>query len=630
MKFSHKIIIAASSIILLTFCVSVLLSFQHASREYDQKLHDDTIENLESVSQAVTHWINGKINSINLLGEVIENEDLSPEAIVALMRRPLLEKEFMLIAGGLDADGTVMINLDSWDPGPGWDPRTRPWYKLARDHKKTMITSPYADAVTKEILISVGRPINHNGQFLGVFVGDVSLNALKDMMNAVSKNEDHYTFLFSESGMIVAHPDVNLNGKNISEIIRDGVLDTKKESVFQDVTVIDQKSKVMITSLGHLPTEDRWLLGVVHDKSQLEAKARELGIQAVFATLISVGLCVLVLSLVMNRLLKPLFSVSHSLQTIREKGDLTHRLKIESKDEFGKLSADVNQFLEYLQQMVRDIKDQALAIRSNSENMVKGSEQTSFRLDKQVIEIDNLANSMQEMTIAAENVAVSSQRTATAVMSAENDARAGLEKLSGVTESIGSLSDEMQTAVDAISRLSDVSAQIGNIVTTISGISDQTNLLALNASIEAARAGEAGRGFAVVADEVRSLASKTQQSTEEIDTMIRQLQAQTMQAQEAIENSRARTEEARSIANEADEKLSHIQESIGEINAMTTATAAAVEEQSAMAHLINDNTKNLRDISQNLQEMVANQVGVVEKTANLTHEQDRALNRFVA
>lgn len=265
MKFSHKIIIAAASIIIFTFIMSALFSYRRASQDFDDMTRDAAIESLEGVSRAVGHWISGKVNNLSLLGEVIENTDFAYESVEAVMRRPTLNKEFLLIVGAADADGRAIKNLDSWDPGAGWDARKRPWYTLARDHKKTMITSPYADAVTNEILISVARPIMQAQQFWGVVVGDVSLTALQEMMNAVNQKEGHYSFLFSESGMIIAHPDPSFNGKNISEMIQSGTLDIKKEKVFQDLTVLEQESKVMLMALEHLATEDKWLLGIVYD-----------------------------------------------------------------------------------------------------------------------------------------------------------------------------------------------------------------------------------------------------------------------------------------------------------------------------------------------------------------------------
>lgn len=625
MKFVHKIILVASSVITLSFCISAMVSYINAQEEFEINTHHVSLETLEGVSQAVKHWMNGKIAGVNLLGEVIENGDLSFETLDAVVHRPVLSKEFEGVVLGFESDGRMVKNLDNWQPDADFDARTRPWYGLALKHDRTMITSPYEDAETGGMLISVTRKIFSGGQIFGVLLGDVSLKNLLEMMNAVNQHEQHYVFLFADNGMIISHPDANLNGKNLRELIGDEKLDLRRQKAFQDLKVQGQQFKVMLLALDDLPTENQWILGIVQDTSVMDKKAQEMAWWAIASTLLAIVLSILVLSWSLNRLMQPLRSVSHALKTIRYKNDLTQRLEENDQDEFGDLAKDVNKFLAYLQNMVFDLKEQSHAIRKKTDRIVTSTE----KIDHQATEVERLANSMQEMSRAAEHFSVSNQRLSDAILDVENGAKSGVEKLSGVTESVGVLSAEMSSAVDSIGRLSELSSQIGSIVTSISSISDQTNLLALNASIEAARAGEAGRGFAVVADEVRALAGKTQQATEEIDAMIRSLQSQTSHAQEEIEQSRRRTEEVRAVAHEADEMFTQIQVSIGDINALTESTAAAVEEQSAMAGVINDNTRDLRDISQNLQNAVTDQMDIVETTAQLIHQQDQALARVI-
>ncbi len=198
------------------------------------------------------------------------------------------------------------------------------------------------------------------------------------------------------------------------------------------------------------------------------------------------------------------------------------------------------------------------------------------------------------MAVSVQEVASNAQRTAEAASRADSEAATGTEVVNRTGAAIGRLAQDIQQAGDVIHELEAHSNDITKVLDVIRGIAEQTNLLALNAAIEAARAGEQGRGFAVVADEVRSLASRTQQSTQEINSMIGALQGGARQAVEVMQRSREQAMQSVEHAAQAARSLQGINSRVNEISAMSMQIAAAVEQQSSVSENINQNIVSIR------------------------------------
>ncbi|WP_371850781.1 methyl-accepting chemotaxis protein [Pseudomonas marincola] len=217
-------------------------------------------------------------------------------------------------------------------------------------------------------------------------------------------------------------------------------------------------------------------------------------------------------------------------------------------------------------------------------------------------ETDQVATAINEMSAAAQEVAASAQRAADAARETDQEGASAKQVVERSVESTHKLVGEIRTSSASIDGLrQDVQGIVG-VLEVIRAIADQTNLLALNAAIEAARAGEAGRGFAVVADEVRALASRTQQSTGEIQGMIDRLQTTTEDAVEAMQRASAMGEDTTEQANQAGKSLDVIAELIGTISSMNAQIASAAEEQTAVAEEIN---RSVHQIAQGV-EVVSN------------------------
>lgn len=292
--------------------------------------------------------------------------------------------------------------------------------------------------------------------------------------------------------------------------------------------------------------------------------------------------------LLTGSLLRPLRLMKANLDDIAAgDGDLTRRLTITSNDELGDLAGSFNRFVDKIHTLVRQITEMTSQLTGLVAEVSSQAQRSEQAMDRQRHETDQVATAINEMSAAAQEVAKSAQGASVAAQQTDEQGRAAKLVVDGSIRQIHSLVDDIRKSGTSLDSLQQDVSSIVSVLGVIRSIADQTNLLALNAAIEAARAGEAGRGFAVVADEVRALASRTQQSTQEIQGMIDRLQQGTRQAVDAMQRSSEAGDGTSAQANDAGVSLVTIGELIATINSMNAQIASAAEEQTAVAEEIN-------------------------------------------
>ena len=347
-----------------------------------------------------------------------------------------------------------------------------------------------------------------------------------------------------------------------------------------------------------------------------------------------VGVCLLLLVLIViagnittSRLLAPINALRRRLEDIAS-GDLTGRASVNGNDEIAALARAFNQFADTIHTMVRDTSKLVGQLAAVTRELEQSAVGTSRAVEAQRRETDLVATAMNEMSASASEVAKAAQDAANAAGRADHEGADAKQVVTTTRRAIQQLAEEIARSTATIDTLgSDVNA-ISSILDVIRGIAEQTNLLALNAAIEAARAGEQGRGFAVVADEVRTLASRTQQSTAEIQHMIERLQQGAREAVTAMQQSRGKGDSAVEQARQAAASLDAIASSISTISTMNDQIATAAEEQTAVSEEINKSVVKIADAASQSEQSTQAVASLSQRLNGLGTDLAQLISRF--
>lgn len=319
-----------------------------------------------------------------------------------------------------------------------------------------------------------------------------------------------------------------------------------------------------------------------------------------------------------------LIDIGQHMAIVDGRIDLKYRKENANSD----FAHDYNHFIDALSSVIGNSKNTAEHLLTSTEQMQAQSDYARQGVTRQQLETDQIATAINQMTATVQEVARSATDAASAASQADQEANSGRNIVSQTVSSIQTLASNVEEAADVIQKLEVDTTEIGTVIDVIKGIADQTNLLALNAAIEAARAGEQGRGFAVVADEVRTLASRTQESTEEINNMIEKLQAGAKNAVATMETGREQARTGVEQASLAGQSLNAITQSVATINDMNTQIASAAEEQSKVSEEINRNVVNISQVADETASNVSQVAVQSTELGNLASALNEEVERF--
>ncbi len=317
----------------------------------------------------------------------------------------------------------------------------------------------------------------------------------------------------------------------------------------------------------------------------------------------SVSIIILIIALVFGivvsrSILSGITQLKDTMNQVAETQNLSLVVNTSSADEIGEMAIVFNNMLGSFRDLITSVNHSVTTVNTATDSLSQNIHLANSGVDSQIQQTDMVATAVTEMVATVDEIANNTNAAASKAETTNNNAIIGKEGVTQTIAKIDQLSEKLKESESIVQELAKDSHTIGSVLDVIRGIAEQTNLLALNAAIEAARAGEQGRGFAVVADEVRTLASRTQDSTQEIETIISSLQGRTKEIVSHMAICRTQGQDSADQASSAGQMLEEITHDVSTIMEMNTAIASAIQEQSTVASEVNKHVVEIRDVAE--------------------------------
>ncbi|MAY13987.1 MAG: chemotaxis protein [Oceanospirillaceae bacterium] len=606
-----QMMLAVGGTILVLLALSGIFTYEQARSSLEQAIGERIQVTGERASRYVSSWINNKGQVLSGTAKALINGDR-----ITVIEQGLTSGDYMFLYLGTDS-GEMIMRPDDELPAD-YDPRTRPWYQQAMAEKRQVLTAPYVDVTTNELIVTFAEPLRG-----GVIGGDISLEAIVKEVLGIELGDSGYAALLDSKGDFMVHPDQKLLGKNVSALLGNGTqLQLNK---IQQASFNQRNSLVGLYSIDGTD----WRLLLVMDKAEAFASLATLRWSSMLIGILTIVVVTLIAGMIISYLLRPLVVLNNAMSDIAQgEADLTRRLQVTRHDEIGALSNSFNVFVSSIHELVSQSRDSSRELDGIAKSARENAENNNQAVQLQQNEISQVAVAVNELSSTSSEVATNASDTANAAQSATAEGNKGIQNAQENKRRMDGLSQQMDSATEVINQLDSQAQQITGILATIQGIAEQTNLLALNAAIEAARAGEQGRGFAVVADEVRTLSQRTHEATGEIQEMIDSLKHHSQNAVGIMETSKQMTAETAGSAIQVTDSLTAIADALNDISSRSQSIANASREQHAATEEISRIATAIQAASDDLAANVEQATQQSHQLHTLSHDISSNLSRF--
>ncbi|MDK2749374.1 MAG: methyl-accepting chemotaxis protein [Halomonas meridiana] len=584
-----RILLAALTATTLALIVNGVASYYTVQQHNTQQVARNLDAVVRGNSSALHEWMASRSTMLNGMEEAISSND--PR--IAL-RQLTTSGDFMATYLSL-ADSGETIFFNGWEPPADFDPRERPWYQAAAAAQDTIVTAPYVDAQSGDLVVTFARPFYQNNQLQAVVGADVNIRDMVAIVQDISPTPSSFGFLTTGDGSLIAHPNSELAlepttvlSDELNAAYIEQLANTKQPQQMQ----LEGSSKLLLSR--PIGGNSDWQLVVALDEAEATAGLRAIATTSIVTLLIVAAITAVVFGLLLSLLLRRLLGVRNAMDNIASgEGDLTQRLPEEGNDEVTQIASAFNRFVNKMEHVLIDVRTSSESVHHAANEIAMGGQDLSRRTD-------NAASSLQQTSASVEQITSTVQHTAASAQEANKLSHAATE----VAKEGGQVVSNVVTTMEDIS---DASNKIGEIVTLMNSIAFQTNLLALNASVEAARAGEHGRGFAVVAEEVRKLAGRSSDAANDIQKLIEDSQAKVNNGTSLVRNAGSTMkdivdhitrvtdvlEEINAATSEQSDGIKQVNIAVAELDRMTQENAAMVEESTTAAEQLKEQADRL-------------------------------------
>jgi methyl-accepting chemotaxis protein len=427
----------------------------------------------------------------------------------------------------------------------------------------------------------------------------ISMSQVVKLVSNYRLGEHGLVYIVAPDGKIKIHPNDDIKkDTELSEYLGENISSELLSKANINVMQTHQNKDALIAA-QYIPSLN-WFVVVEIPTNELYGPINTSLLKLVSINFIVAFLLIIIGLWVAKGVATPVSKAASMLNTISNgDADLTKKMRVITGDEVGQLATSFNNFISQLRTIITAVAENATKVNDASGELSQAAEATEKNTANQQQSVDMVAAAINQMGATVQEISKNAHDTADAAKQAFQDSHEGQAVVNKTVDGINGVFEKVQSASSVVQTLAEDVGEISGVLDVIRGISEQTNLLALNAAIEAARAGEQGRGFAVVADEVRTLAQRTQESTEEINSMIQKLESGAKGAVSAMNSGIETASDAVENADIAGKSLEKITTAINSISDLSTQVATATEQQSSVVEELNTHMLNIKDMSDN-------------------------------